>query len=193
MFREELIVYSAHQVKTTTKTFRRLKRAIERNPQLGARIARTSNRIGAERIELATGQAVEMVALIPSRSRRDWTDATRPRLARIRETVEFYARAAAAGAGEVLSRDRNRAVYAAQVALIDDQLVDRVGKAAGDDLVPAIAQRKREQLGDLGGVVDQKDPSSAVHFLAAPVPGSRFFLPSDGSRSSTHTRPPAVK
>lgn len=62
VFSEELIVYSAHRASTTTKTFRRLKRAIERNPRLGARIARTSNRIGSERIELSTGQAVEMVA-----------------------------------------------------------------------------------------------------------------------------------
>jgi hypothetical protein len=49
-------------VKTTSKTFRRLRRAIERNPRLGGRIARVSNRIGAETIELASGQVVEMVA-----------------------------------------------------------------------------------------------------------------------------------
>src|SRR5262249_15675441 len=62
VFREDLIVYSAHQARTTAKTFGRLKRAIEHNPQLGARIARVSNRHGAEMIELATGQALECVA-----------------------------------------------------------------------------------------------------------------------------------
>jgi phage terminase large subunit-like protein len=62
VFGEGYIVYSAHQVKTTSKTFRRLRRAIERNPRLGGRIARVSNRIGAETIELASGQVVEMVA-----------------------------------------------------------------------------------------------------------------------------------
>jgi hypothetical protein len=62
LLREEYIVYSAHQVKTTTKTFRRLKRAIDKSPQLGARIARVSNRIGAETIELSTGQVLECVA-----------------------------------------------------------------------------------------------------------------------------------
>lgn len=62
LFREDYIVYSAHQVKTTTKTFRRLKRAIERSPQLGAKIARVSNRTGAETIELTTGQTLECVA-----------------------------------------------------------------------------------------------------------------------------------
>ncbi len=62
VFREDLIVYSAHQARTTAKTFGRLKRAIERNPRLGARIARVSNRQGAEMIELATGQALECVA-----------------------------------------------------------------------------------------------------------------------------------
>jgi phage terminase large subunit-like protein len=62
LFREDYIVYSSHQVKTSTKTFRRLKRAIDRAPQLGARIRRVSNRIGAEQIELATGQTLECVA-----------------------------------------------------------------------------------------------------------------------------------
>jgi hypothetical protein len=28
--------------------------------------------------------------------------------------------------------------------------------------------------------------------LGTPKPGNRFFLPSQGSRSITHTRPPAV-
>jgi phage terminase large subunit-like protein len=69
VFGDGLIVYSAHQVKTTTKTFKRLRQAIERNSRLGGRIARTSNRIGAETIELATGQAVEMVARSTSSGR----------------------------------------------------------------------------------------------------------------------------
>jgi hypothetical protein len=62
LFREELIVYSAHQARTTAKTFRRLKRAIEASPELGARITRVSNRLGAEMIELASGQVLECVA-----------------------------------------------------------------------------------------------------------------------------------
>lgn len=69
LFREELIVFSAHRASTTTKVFRRLKRAIDRNHQLGARITRVSNRIGSERIELASGQAVEMVARSTSSGR----------------------------------------------------------------------------------------------------------------------------
>jgi hypothetical protein len=62
VFREELIVYSAHQARTTAKTFKRLKRAIEKSPELGGRITRVSNRSGAEMIELASGQTVECVA-----------------------------------------------------------------------------------------------------------------------------------
>jgi hypothetical protein len=69
LFGEELIVFSAHRASTTTKAFRRLRRAIDRSPQLGARIARVSNRIGSERIELGTGQAVEMVARSTSSGR----------------------------------------------------------------------------------------------------------------------------
>jgi hypothetical protein len=69
IFRETLIVYSAHRASATTKVFARLKRAIDRCPQLGARIARVSNRIGSERIELTTGQVVEMVARSTSSGR----------------------------------------------------------------------------------------------------------------------------
>lgn len=62
VFREELIVFSAHQARTTAQVFRRLKQAIERSPELGARIARVSNRAGAEMIELTTAQRLECVA-----------------------------------------------------------------------------------------------------------------------------------
>jgi hypothetical protein len=62
-------VFSAHRASTTTKAFRRLKRAIDRNHQLGSRIVRVSNRIGSESIELASGQSVEMVARSTSSGR----------------------------------------------------------------------------------------------------------------------------
>lgn len=62
LFGEELIVFSAHQARTTAKVFRRLRQAIEHSPELGARIERVSNRSGAESIELATGQLLECVA-----------------------------------------------------------------------------------------------------------------------------------
>jgi hypothetical protein len=69
LFGEELLAYSAHRASTTSKTHRRLCRAIDRNPALGARIARKSNRLGAERLELTTGQAVEMFARSTSSGR----------------------------------------------------------------------------------------------------------------------------
>jgi phage terminase large subunit-like protein len=69
LFGEDLIVYSAHQARTTAKVFRRLKRAIEASPELGARIVRVSNRSGAEAIELATGQQLECVARSTSTGR----------------------------------------------------------------------------------------------------------------------------
>ena len=69
LFREELIVFSAHRANTTTKVFRRLIRAIDRSPELGSRIVRVSKRIGSESIELDTGQAVEMVARSTSSGR----------------------------------------------------------------------------------------------------------------------------
>jgi hypothetical protein len=69
LFREELIVFSSLRASATTKVHQRVKRAIDRCPQLGARIARTSNRFGSESIELTTGQRVEMVARSTSSGR----------------------------------------------------------------------------------------------------------------------------
>jgi hypothetical protein len=69
MFGEELVVYSAHQARTTAQVFRRLKRAIESSPELGGRIARVSNRAGAEMIELESGQRLECAARSTSSGR----------------------------------------------------------------------------------------------------------------------------
>lgn len=60
--REANQVYSSHMVPSATKMFRRLVRAIDRNPALGARIVRKSNRRGSESVELSSGQLVECVA-----------------------------------------------------------------------------------------------------------------------------------
>ena len=77
-------------------------------------------------------------------------------------------------------------------ALIDDPLAHGVCVAGGDDVEPVVAQREGQELCDLRRVVDEQNASRRVHFLPEPAPGSRFFLPAEGSRSSTHTRPPAV-
>lgn len=69
VFGEEYQVYSAHRASTTSKIFRRLKQAIEKSPQLGARIERVSNRSGAEQIELVNGQLIECVARSTSSGR----------------------------------------------------------------------------------------------------------------------------
>jgi len=66
---EELIVFSAHQARTTAQVFRRLKRAVETSPELGARITRDSARSGAEFLELASGQRLECVARSTSTGR----------------------------------------------------------------------------------------------------------------------------
>jgi len=60
--KEQCQVYSAHEVRTASRTFKRLKRCIDRSPHLGARIARVSNRPGSETIELTTGQVLECMA-----------------------------------------------------------------------------------------------------------------------------------
>src|SRR5262245_51555951 len=86
-------------------------------------------------------------------------------------------------------------------ARIGETLVDGGGEAGGDHAVAAVAQRERQQLGDLRSVIDEEDPpcrslcggGGRAHFtLPEPVFGRRFFFVSDGSRSSTHTRPPAT-
>jgi len=69
LFGEQHIAYSAHQARTTAKTFRRLKQAIEGSRDLGGKVARVSNKSGAEQIELTSGQLVECVARSTSSGR----------------------------------------------------------------------------------------------------------------------------
>src|SRR2546430_8259608 len=80
-----------------------------------------------------------------------------------------------------------------------DQLVDAVGEAGRDDLVPAIAQREGQQFRNLWRVVDQQDARhERSTFDVRPTECQAFevtrgFFPAAGSRSSTQIRPPAVK
>jgi hypothetical protein len=67
--REKSQVFSAHEVKTASKVFRRLKLAIDRSRALGGKIKRVSNRPGSETIELTTGQILECVARSTSSGR----------------------------------------------------------------------------------------------------------------------------
>jgi hypothetical protein len=73
--REDYQMYSSHMVPSATKMHRRLVRAIDRNPRLGARIARVSNRRGSESVELVSGQVIECVARSAS-SGRGFTGST---------------------------------------------------------------------------------------------------------------------
>ena len=78
-------------------------------------------------------------------------------------------------------------------ALIDDPLADRDGVAGGDDVVPVVAQREGQQFGDLGRVVDEQNASRSRSLLAGAGARQALLLcPADGSRSNTHSRPPAV-
>jgi hypothetical protein len=77
--------------------------------------------------------------------------------------------------------------------VFQNQFVDGYSKSRRENLVAQVTQRKREKLGYLRRVVDEQDAAQAYpYFLGTPEPGKRFFLPSQGSRSITHTRPPAV-
>ncbi len=62
LFDEELILFSAHQGRTTAECFRRLRRIIGDNPSLGARIVKVDQSRGNESVELATSQRVQFVA-----------------------------------------------------------------------------------------------------------------------------------
>jgi hypothetical protein len=62
LFREKLIVFSAHRANTTAEVFRRVREAIEGSPQLAVYLARVSNKSGAETIELTTGHRLQCVA-----------------------------------------------------------------------------------------------------------------------------------
>jgi hypothetical protein len=69
IFGEELLLYSAHQGRTTAECFRRLRRIIGDNPQLGARIVKVDQSRGNESVELASGQRVQFVARSTSSGR----------------------------------------------------------------------------------------------------------------------------
>ncbi len=70
LFDERLILYSAHQNRTTQEVFRRLRRILADNEAtLGSRIAKVSQAHGAESVELSTGQRVQFVARSTSSGR----------------------------------------------------------------------------------------------------------------------------
>lgn len=62
LFREKLILYSAHEFKTAHETFIRIKELIERNADLASRVAKIHEAHGAEGIELTTGHRLRFVA-----------------------------------------------------------------------------------------------------------------------------------
>ncbi len=77
--------------------------------------------------------------------------------------------------------------------ILPDQFVDGDGVSRREDFIARVAQRKTQKLGYFRRVVNEQDAAQAkVTSCWRPVPGSRFFLPSQGSRSITHIRPPAV-
>ena len=71
------------------------------------------------------------------------------------------------------------------------ELSDRGGEARRDDVEAAVPERERQELGDLGRVVDEEDARRPVH-EALSAPASRSFGPAAGSRSKAQTLPPAT-
>lgn len=60
--RAESVVFSSHAGRTSSAIFRRVRQAIARTPELGGRVGRVLNRLGAETLELESGQRLECVA-----------------------------------------------------------------------------------------------------------------------------------
>lgn len=58
----ESVVFSSHAGRTSSAIFRRVRQAVERSPQLGGRVKRVLNRLGAETLELESGQRLECLA-----------------------------------------------------------------------------------------------------------------------------------
>ena len=52
--------------------------------------------------------------------------------------------------------------------LLGDELGDLVGEARGEHVIAVIAQRERQQLGDLGGVVDEQNARQITSFVLRP-------------------------
>jgi hypothetical protein len=60
--RVESVVFSSHAGRTSSQIFRRVRHAVERTPEFGGRVKRVLNRLGAETLELESGQRLECVA-----------------------------------------------------------------------------------------------------------------------------------
>ena len=60
--RAESVVFSSHAGRTSSQIFRRVRHAVERTPEFGGRVKRVLNRLGAEVLELESGQRLECVA-----------------------------------------------------------------------------------------------------------------------------------
>ena len=103
-------------------------------------------------------------------------------------------RAVAHGVEKRFAHIEGGAVEDKRVGLMfSDQFVDADRVARREYFIARVAQRKAEKFGDLRRVVNEQDAAQSVrYYLLGPVPGRRFFLPSHGSRSITHIRPPAV-
>lgn len=69
LFGEELLVHTAHEFKTATEAFRRIRRLIERTPDLDRMVARIPESHGEEGIELRTGQRLRFLARTGSSGR----------------------------------------------------------------------------------------------------------------------------
>jgi hypothetical protein len=62
LFEEELILHSAHEFKTASEAFRRIRRLIEDNPEFERRVRSIRTANGSEMIELKSGQRLRFVA-----------------------------------------------------------------------------------------------------------------------------------
>lgn len=62
LFDERLIMYSAHEFKTATEMFRRMRERIEGNADFSRRVRRVYNSHGDEGIELMNGQRLRVIA-----------------------------------------------------------------------------------------------------------------------------------
>jgi hypothetical protein len=69
LFGEQLLVHTAHEFKTATEAFRRIRRLIERTPSLDRMVARIPESHGEEGIELRTGQRLRFLARTGSSGR----------------------------------------------------------------------------------------------------------------------------
>jgi hypothetical protein len=181
----EMILHTAHAVKTSSDAFRRLWSVIQSYPELALRVARHSQMIGAEYVELDTGARISFSTRSASTGRGLSVD----RLV-VDEAEDLPAAEVGALAPTVFSRPRAQSLYfgTAPGPMHDSEAFATMRSSAHDGLNPRLAWW--EWVAEWGSDLDDQDMWVRVNPAVATgrvplqaIVDDRAVLPSDQFRA----------